>query len=104
MDLLRAEMAEVAPIAELGYRYGKKLAMDIELLRAAISGRQLQEGFRNELDRGAAAEFPVRAADLMPELQGPALGRRLKELEQRWINSDFELNASELLAGDKTKG
>jgi poly(A) polymerase len=39
----------------------------------------------------------VKARDLMPELQGPALGARLKELEDRWIASGFRLTRDELL-------
>jgi poly(A) polymerase len=35
----------------------------------------------------------------MPGLQGPALGARLKELEARWIASDFALSREALLGG-----
>jgi poly(A) polymerase len=48
--------------------------------------------------RGAAAVFPVRAADLMPALSGRALGARLARLEAAWIASDFTLDREALLA------
>ena len=47
-----------------------------------------------EIARGAAAVFPLRAADL--DLEGPALGAALKRLEAAWIASDFALDADEL--------
>jgi poly(A) polymerase len=49
--------------------------------------------------RGAAAQFPVRPADLMPALQGAALGEALRAMERRWIASDFTLDRAALLAG-----
>ena len=45
----------------------------------------------------AAAVFPVRPADLMPALSGPALGARLRALEARWIASGFTLRREDLL-------
>jgi poly(A) polymerase len=33
----------------------------------------------------------------MPRLTGPALGRRLAELEAQWIASDFTLRRDDLL-------
>ena len=44
--------------------------------------------------------FPIRAADLMPEYEGPALGERLRLLETLWITSGFELTRDELLRKD----
>ncbi|TKA95670.1 CCA tRNA nucleotidyltransferase, partial [Cereibacter changlensis] len=45
----------------------------------------------------AAAKLPVSAADLMPALQGAALGARLREIEARWIASGFRLSREALL-------
>ena len=82
---------------ELGYRLGARDGRDALLLRAALLEAPLGTGWQAALTRGAAARFPVRAADL-PDLTGPALGARLKELEARWIASDFELSREQLLA------
>jgi poly(A) polymerase len=42
--------------------------------------------------------MPVTAADLMPGLQGAALGARLKEIEARWLASDLRLTRADFLA------
>jgi poly(A) polymerase len=83
--------------AELAYRFGAKLALDIMLVRAAAIGQQLPLNYAVKLKKGAEARFPVRAADL-PSFSGSALGARLKELEERWIASDFELSREQLLS------
>ncbi len=82
---------------ELGYRHGVAEGLDILLLRAALSEQTLAPGTAGDLARGAAAKFPVKAADLMPDLSGAALGARLAELEQRWIGSGFRLERDDLI-------
>lgn len=91
-----AAWTEAVP-AVLGYRLGKAEARDAVLVHAALLGQDLPPHWQVEVDRGAAARFPVKAADLMPALKGPALGARLAELEARWISSDFRLTQAELL-------
>lgn len=95
---LRSGMETTAPPAALAYAHGAVAARDIVLLRAAITGTPPAEGTEAEIARGAAARFPVKPADLMPRLQGPALGAALKEMEARWIASGFTLSREELLA------
>lgn len=97
LDLLVGAIGTTDPVAVLAYRYGARAAMDIELLRAAVFERVLRADFRAEADRGANAVFPVGAVDLMPDLQGVALGQRLRQLEQRWTRSDFTLTKPQLL-------
>ena len=94
---LHAAVASGDAAGALGYRHGAELGRDALLLRAALTGAPMREGWAAALARGAAAEFPVRALDLMPDHQGPALGRRLAELEARWIASDFTLTRDALL-------
>jgi poly(A) polymerase len=86
-----------AGVAALGYRLGAEAAVDAALLRAAFGGVPPDPAAPEEARRGAAAVFPVTAADLMPKLTGPSLGARLKELEERWIASDFSLGREALL-------
>ena len=62
------------------------------LPRAAAAGTR--RDLEAELARGAAAVFPLAAADL--GLTGPALGRALERLEAAWIASDFALGPAEL--------
>ena len=98
LERITREMAGTRDPAELGYRFGAWLAADIVLARAAVLETPPPQGWREAIRRGAAAEFPLRAADLMPAYSGPALGRRLKELEDRWIAQDFRPTRAELLS------
>jgi poly(A) polymerase len=68
------------------------------LLRAALLEQPLAPGWQEDLARGAAASFPVKAADLMQDYAGAAIGKRLKQLEAAWISSGFALERAELLA------
>ncbi len=93
---LRAGLESGDTPAVLGWRLGVDRARDVLLLRAAV----LQGPYRphsEEIARGAAAQFPVRSADLMPALQGPALGARLRALQEDWLASDLTLSRAELL-------
>lgn len=94
---IKEGMENVMQAAELGYRYGVDLGRDIILSRAALFGRPFPTDMQPELDKGAAAKFPIKAQDLMQDYTGPALGARLKEVEQRWIDSDFALTRDQLL-------
>lgn len=84
-------------IAEIAYREGFEAARDAALLRGALGGDGLQPGALEKARSGADARFPVAAADLMPELAGPALGEKLRALEARWIESGFRLKRDDLL-------
>jgi len=97
LEALRAGVGTTAPAAELGYRQGAGAGRDIVLLRAALGGGDLPAGAFDDVALGARARFPVSAADLMPALSGPELGRRLDALERRWIASRFALGRDDLL-------
>ncbi|MFZ1727088.1 MAG: CCA tRNA nucleotidyltransferase [Albidovulum sp.] len=84
--------------AELAYRLGADMTFDVMLLRAAVFGMKMPSELESEIDRGKNAKFPIKAADLMPGLEGPGLGAKLAELESRWIASGFELSREQLLA------
>ncbi len=93
--LQRAQAGTDGPGA-LGYRLGAQLGTDAVLARAAVLGTPPPPDWADRIVRGAAARFPVRAADL-PGLSGPALGKRLAQLEAAWIASDFTLGRDDLL-------
>ena len=82
---------------KLSYQLGSDMARSACLLRAALMEQPVSPDLEPDLARGAAAVFPVVAADLMPDLSGPALGAALKKLQQAWIESGFELTREDLL-------
>ena len=69
----------------------------VALIRAAVFETPLPNTTEDRIKRGAAAHFPVRAGDLMPDFQGVELGEILAALKRDWIASDFTLSAQELL-------
>ncbi len=83
--------------AALGYRHGTDIAQSSMALRAAFENRTLKDGELAEIAIGASAQFPVQAKDLMPGFQGPALGAKLKQLEDDWIASGFTKTRDQLL-------
>ncbi|GAA6200723.1 CCA tRNA nucleotidyltransferase [Aquicoccus sp. SU-CL01552] len=104
LDRMREAAAGVMTPAELGYRLKEAAARDALLLRCAWSDQPWPEGAEGDIARGAAAQFPVTARDLMPEYNGAALGKRLAELENRWIASGFAGDKAALLSGDSAAG
>lgn len=90
LERLTEHMASPLGPGELGYRLGAAEATDVLALRAALSNALLDPASVEAARHGAAQSFPLHAADLAP-LAGPALGRRLKELERAWIDSGFAL-------------
>jgi len=96
VSAIRDEIGSPRSPAALAFLHGAEVAADVLLIRAVMQLAPLPEGWPAEVDRGAAASFPLRAADLAP-LAGPDLGRRLKLLEQRWLASDLRLDKAALL-------
>ena len=75
----------------------KSMAADAILARAAMIGAPPPDGWQAEAARGAEAMFPIAPTDLMPALQGPALGARLKALQAAWIQTNLRASRAELL-------
>ena len=99
LDMIQSDL----PPGALGYRFGADRALDALAVRAAAIGQEIDPNPAEMARFGAAQNFPLTAADLMPERQGPALGLALKEAEARWIASDFQLTKAELLTPSDTK-
>ncbi len=93
---IRDEIGSMNSPAALGFLHGAVTATDAVLARAALLS-PLPQDWQAAIARGAAARFPVAAADL-PDLAGPALGARLKQLRARWLDGDLRLSKEELLA------
>jgi poly(A) polymerase len=107
LRLSRTEARDMAALAEavrgtespiaLGWKLGAGPGADAVLARAAMQGFPPPDGWQVEVARGAAAVFPVAAADLMPALSGQALGLRLKDLQARWLDGGLRATRDELL-------
>ncbi len=97
LAVLSGEATTERSAAELGYRFGSEPGRDILLLRCAREGGPIDEAALCEVERGAKARFPLRANDLMPRYEGPALGAKLRDLEEKWIESGFSLAREDLL-------
>ncbi len=83
--------------AEAAYRFGAGIAMDRLLIEAASLGAPIDPAQIETVEHAAKQTCPLKAADLMPDLQGAALGVALKQAEQRWIASGFTLTKADLL-------
>ena len=94
---IRQEIGSALTAAALGWKLGGVLATDVVLCRAAVLEMPLPPGWSAEIQRGVGSTLPVMAADLMPDLQGAALGVRLKQIESRWLASDLWLSRGDLL-------
>lgn len=81
------------------YRHGLEIARSAALVRAASLGVDPPASLDTDLEAGASGQFPVKPKDLMARgvAAGPALGELLKQLEDRWIASEFELDRQSLL-------
>lgn len=89
---------DMATPGALGHRLGAQAAVQALALRAAIFETPPDPGQLDAVARGAEARFPITAADLMPGLQGKALGEALARLEAEWVASEFTLTRAALLS------
>ena len=94
-----AEGTDDAPT--LGYRIGADDAGAARSANAATASRPLPEAQISVARSAATQVFPVTASDLMPDFQGPELGTKLRELEDAWIASGFDLSKADLVARAK---
>ena len=98
---IRDEIGSTLSPAALGWSMGEVPAQDVVLCRAALFETAPAQEWHAEILRGAQSTFPVTAADLMPDLEGPALGARLRALQARWLATGLLLDKGALLhAGD----
>ncbi|WP_456387835.1 CCA tRNA nucleotidyltransferase [Profundibacter sp.] len=97
LQKLRDDIGSTRSPAELGYRLGPDMALDIMLLRAALFETPFDPESKKQIEIGANAKFPVVAADLMPAYQDARLGDKLSNLKAKWIKSGFALTKEQLL-------
>ncbi|WP_019954282.1 CCA tRNA nucleotidyltransferase [Yoonia vestfoldensis] len=97
-DALALEhMRSDLPLLELAYRHGAEAAINKAAVAAAVLGQEIDTNMAKNAQFAASQTFPLQAADLMPDLHGPALGQALKKAEAVWIASGFALTKADLL-------
>lgn len=81
-------------LRELIYRIGNQMALQTYLLKLVQKNDLPNLELLDVARYWQAPEFPIKAAQLMEAgvPQGPMLGKRLKELEDKWIAKDFPAN------------
>ena len=97
LALLSLEAVSTKSPGELGYRHGADLGVAMLVLRSALLEMPFDPTVADAARQASHKRFPVTPHDLMPDYSGPALGQRLSELEQRWIESGFTLGREDLL-------
>ena len=103
---IRALLATPVPVAVAAHGNGARAAQAMALLRAASGDTGGLANLAGEIARGAAAKFPLRAADLIKAgmAPGPALGAALTAARSRWLDSNFSLDRMNLLDDALDKG
>jgi poly(A) polymerase len=95
-DLATAARDGTPPFA-LGDMLGPRGRQAVAI-RAALMGAAPDPAALADAERGAAATFPLAAADLMPDLSGPALGAALARARAAWRGSGGEMGRDALRA------
>lgn len=109
-EMEKAAAGMVPTLADLDrkarlYRQGPQAYRDGVLLAWARSGAGKDDEAWRELlalpDRWTAPVLPVAGRDLVARgvAPGPEVGRRLTEIEERWIAGGFSADREELLGG-----
>ena len=73
------------------------MAWNTAFARASVFETPVDLDASKTIEIGSVAIFPVKASDL-PNLKGPALGQKLRELETAWIASTFTMSKEDLLS------
>ena len=98
---LDAAISGNTPIHEIAYRNGADDAFIVAAFLAASGGGQIDwDAITPKIEKAASSKLPISATDF-PHLEGPELGKALKQAETDWIASEFSMTKSELLDGAK---
>ncbi len=98
LSILRAGIESEAGAAENAWRFGGEVALSVELLRGAGFAAPLPADLEERIARGAQAVLPVSGGDLVGRFEGAEIGRRMAEIERRWIASGFTATREDLLS------
>lgn len=92
-QLLAGDMS----LPALAFEHGAETAIDRAAIEAASLGQEIAPETLAQITFAAQQTFPISAADLMPRLQGAALGKALLEAKTDWIASGFQLTKADLI-------
>jgi poly(A) polymerase len=81
----------------LAFEHGADIAIDRAAIEAASFGQEIAPETITQISFAAKQTFPITAADLMPRLQGAALGKALQKAKADWIASNFQLTKADLI-------
>lgn len=95
---IHAAAYEGQSLRKVAYENGADIATQAELIRCALAETMPLAQDIAEFERAGTQVFPVSSRDLMPEYEGAALGARLAQLKSAWLESDFKMTNSDLLA------
>jgi len=106
LDGIRDLLAEPLPAAATAQLWGARVARAAAFLRAASGDLHGLASLEAEIARGAAAEFTLRAGDLVAAgmKPGPGVGKAMEAARARWIASDFRLGKAALLDAALKRG
>lgn len=90
-------------LERVAYTYGTELARQLALYRLAL-GQNLSPDWAGRINHAHSQKLPIRAADLMPAMNGPALGIALRAADEHWIKTGFQASRDELLTVARTAG
>jgi poly(A) polymerase len=90
-------LREMMSPVETAYRFGAEAGVDKLAIEAASLSQNIDPNQMSLVQSAANQRCPVAAQDLMPTLQGAALGQALKDAENRWISSGFTLTKDDLI-------
>lgn len=78
-------------LRELVYRVGNQAACQVYLFHLAVKDAPIDLDLLDVARYWQATEFPLSGDDLMKAgiPPGPNMGKKLKELEEKWVDSDF---------------
>ena len=86
-----------ASLPALAFERGAEIAIDRAAIEAASLGHEISAEALAQINFAADQIFPISAADLMPRLQGAALGKALQKAKADWIASNFQLTKADLI-------
>ena len=89
-----------AALRAMAYRHSKQAVIDGLHVQTAMQRDDELAGYAERIEAWDMPTMPIKGADLTERgyEKGPALGGKLKQIEEIWISSDFSLDRDALLA------